>query len=154
GRRRAARRRRRHPPSPGRGAAAGQIPPQALVFLSPSGVASRLAICGNPLEFVHEGLAMNVQTPAAQKPGFSAEEWTLRVGLAGCYRIFDHSGWSEVIMNHITVRVPGPEHHFLINPYGLTYAEVTASNLVKIDLNGKIIGHSDWPVNPAGFVIH
>ena len=57
-------------------------------------------------------------------------------------------------MNHITVRVPGPGHHFLINPYGLTYDEVTASNLVKIDLEGKIVGHSEWPVNPAGFVIH
>ena len=97
---------------------------------------------------------MNVQTPAARKAGISDEEWRLRVDLAGCYRIFDHLGWSETIMNHITVRVPGPEHHFLINPYGLTYDEVTASNLVKIDLHGKIIGHSDWPVNPAGFVIH
>lgn len=98
---------------------------------------------------------MNIQTLAAEKKaGVNAEEWRLRVDLAGCYRIFDHLGWSETIMNHITVRVPGPEHHFLINPYGLTYDEVTASNLVKIDLQGKIVGHSDWPVNPAGFVIH
>jgi len=57
-------------------------------------------------------------------------------------------------MNHLTVRIPGPEHHFLINPYGLTYDEVTASNLVKIDMQGNIVGHSDWPINPAGFVIH
>lgn len=84
----------------------------------------------------------------------SAEERRLRVELAGCYRIYDHLGWSEVIMNHLTVRIPGPEHHFLINPYGLTYDEVTASNLVKIDLQGNIIGRSEWPVNPAGFVIH
>ena len=77
---------------------------------------------------------MSVQellTPSRQT--ISQEEWRLRVDLAGCYRIFDHLGWSEVIMNHITVRVPGPGHHFLINPYGLTYDEVTASNLVKID---------------------
>jgi ribulose-5-phosphate 4-epimerase/fuculose-1-phosphate aldolase len=91
---------------------------------------------------------------AARNPAISAEEWRLRVDLAGAYRIFDHLGWSEVIMNHLTVRVQGPEHHFLINPYGLTYDEITASNLVKIDLQGNIVGHSDWPVNPAGFVIH
>jgi ribulose-5-phosphate 4-epimerase/fuculose-1-phosphate aldolase len=99
--------------------------------------------------------AMNVQTTAATRhPGISEEEWRLRVDLAGAYRIYDHLGWSEVIMNHLTVRVPGPEHHFLINPYGLTYDEITASNLVKIDLKGNVIGHSDWPINPAGFVIH
>lgn len=84
----------------------------------------------------------------------SSEEWRLRVALAGCYRIFDHLGWSEVIMNHITIRLPGPGHFFLINPYGLTYDEVTASNLVKIDTDGNIVGYSEWPVNPAGFIIH
>jgi ribulose-5-phosphate 4-epimerase/fuculose-1-phosphate aldolase len=84
----------------------------------------------------------------------SAEEWALRVDLAACYRVFDYLGWTEMIFNHITMRVPGPEHHFLINPFGLHYSEVTASNLVKIDLDGKIVGHSDYPVNPAGFVIH
>jgi len=81
-------------------------------------------------------------------------EWQLRQDLAACYRIFDHLGWVEMIYNHITVRIPGPEHHFLINPFGLMYREVTASNLVKIDLEGRIIGASAWPVNPAGFVIH
>ncbi len=84
----------------------------------------------------------------------SAEEWALRVALAACYRIVDHLGWTELIYNHITLRLPGPERHFLINPYGLWYNEVTASNLVKIDLAGNIIGRSEWPVNPAGFVIH
>ena len=83
-----------------------------------------------------------------------AEEWALRVQLAACYRMVDHLGWTELIYNHITMRVPGPEHHFLINPYGLWYDEVTASNLVKIDLEGNIIGESPWPVNPAGFIIH
>jgi ribulose-5-phosphate 4-epimerase/fuculose-1-phosphate aldolase len=77
-----------------------------------------------------------------------------RVQLAAAYRIFDYLGWTELIYNHITLRLPGPERHFLINPFGLRYAEVTASNLVKIDLEGKVVGKSDWPVNPAGFTIH
>jgi len=83
-----------------------------------------------------------------------AAEWKQRVDLAACYRIFDHLGWTEMIFNHITVRVPGPERHFLINPFGLTYREVTASNLVKIDIDGRPVGPSAHPVNPAGFVIH
>ncbi len=87
-------------------------------------------------------------------PGYSPEEWALRVELAACYHLFDYLGWIEMIFNHITMRVPGPEHHFLINPFGLHYSEVTPQNLVKIDLDGKIVGHSDYPVNPAGFVIH
>jgi ribulose-5-phosphate 4-epimerase/fuculose-1-phosphate aldolase len=81
-------------------------------------------------------------------------EADLRRDLAACYRIFDHLGWVELIYNHITVKVPGPEHHFLINPFGLMYCEVTASNLVKIDLEGRIVGKSAYPVNPAGFVTH
>ncbi len=99
---------------------------------------------------------MTVSVRRAADPAelYSAEEWALRLDLAAAYRVFDHLGWSEIVMNHITVRVPGPEHHFLINPYGLRYDEVTASNLVKIDLEGRIVGHSDYPVNPAGFVIH
>lgn len=101
---------------------------------------------------------MNAPTPlrkmGTRPTQFSAEEWELRQELAAAYRIVDHMGWSMVIFNHITVRVPGPEHHFLINPYGLRYDEVTASNLVKIDLKGNIIGNADWPVNPAGFTIH
>jgi ribulose-5-phosphate 4-epimerase/fuculose-1-phosphate aldolase len=87
-------------------------------------------------------------------PAIAAEEWQLRVQLAACYRLFDHLGWTEMIFNHISMRVPGPEHHFLINPFGLHYSEVTASNLVKIDLDGTIVGPSAYPVNPAGFVIH
>jgi ribulose-5-phosphate 4-epimerase/fuculose-1-phosphate aldolase len=82
------------------------------------------------------------------------QERALRVELASCYRLLDYLGWTEMIFNHITMRVPGPNHHFLINPFGLHYSEVTASNLVKIDLDGRIVGHSDYPVNPAGFVIH
>ena len=81
-------------------------------------------------------------------------EWALRVELAACYRIFAMLGWTELIYNHVTVRIPGPQRHFLINPFGLHYSEVTASNLVRIDLDGRVVGHSDWPVNPAGFTIH
>jgi ribulose-5-phosphate 4-epimerase/fuculose-1-phosphate aldolase len=84
----------------------------------------------------------------------NATEREARVQLAAAYRIFDHLGWTELIYNHITLRLPGPERHFLINPFGLRYAEVTASNLVKIDLEGKVVGKSAWPVNPAGFTIH
>jgi ribulose-5-phosphate 4-epimerase/fuculose-1-phosphate aldolase len=86
--------------------------------------------------------------------GITAEEWALRIQLAACYRIFDLLGWTEYIFNHITLRVPGPEKHFLINPFGLWYSEVTASNLVKIDLDGNTVGKSEYPVNKAGFVIH
>ena len=82
------------------------------------------------------------------------DENALRVELAACYRIFAMLGWTELIYNHITVRVPGPDLHFLINPFGLRFDEVTAGNLVKIDLEGRIIGESEWPVNPAGFTLH
>ncbi|HLS55792.1 MAG TPA: class II aldolase/adducin family protein [Zeimonas sp.] len=86
--------------------------------------------------------------------GIDAGEWALRVELAACYRILALLGWTELIYNHITVRIPGPERHFLINPFGLHYSEVCASNLVRIDLAGNVVGGSDWPVNPAGFTIH
>ena len=83
-------------------------------------------------------------------------ERELRKQLAAAYRIFDHLGWTELalIYGHITVRLPGPQRHFLINPFGLRYDEVTASNLVKIDLDGNLVEPSPWPVNPAGFIIH
>jgi ribulose-5-phosphate 4-epimerase/fuculose-1-phosphate aldolase len=81
-------------------------------------------------------------------------EHALRVQLAGTYRVFAMLGWTELIYNHITVRVPGTHSHFLINPFGLHYTEVTASNLVKIDVDGKVLDGSPHPVNPAGFVVH
>jgi ribulose-5-phosphate 4-epimerase/fuculose-1-phosphate aldolase len=83
----------------------------------------------------------------------SPEEWRLRQELACAYRLFDHFGWHELIYNHITVRVPSESRHFLINPFGLMYREVTASNLVKIDIDGDIV-MGEHPVNRAGFVIH
>lgn len=90
----------------------------------------------------------------ARPAGFSPEEWSARVQLAAAYRIFNHLGWTELIYNHISLRLPGPETHFLINPFGLHYSEVTASNLLKIDLAGNIVGRAEWPFNPAGFTPH
>jgi len=86
------------------------------------------------------------------------DEWAARVELAACYRIFAMLGWTEMIYNHITVRVPttasGDEKQFLINPFGLHYSEVTASNLVKINLKGEVLDGSKHRINPAGFVVH
>ena len=109
-------------------------------------------------------------------PGFHPDEWTARVQLAACYRVFAMLGWVEMIYNHITVRLPdsvtgatggastatagaAKSPQFLINPFGLHYSEVTASNLIKIDLAGNKIAtpgqpESPWPVNPAGFTVH
>ena len=93
-------------------------------------------------------------TQLKPKEEYSAEEWQARLDLAACYRIFDNLGWSESIYNHISVAVPGEEGAFLINPFGLLYEEVTASNLVKIDVEGNNIGGSPYPVNKAGFTQH
>lgn len=84
----------------------------------------------------------------------SATEKELRQQLAACYRIFDYMGWSEMIYNHITVKLPGDKEHFLINPYGLHYSEVKASNLVKVDIQGNIVEETPYAVNPAGMIIH
>lgn len=85
--------------------------------------------------------------------GWEADEYAARVDLAAAYRLFAALGWHELIYNHITVKIPGTEH-FLINPFGLMYREVTASNLVKVDIEGHIIDDSIYPINPAGFVVH
>ncbi len=84
--------------------------------------------------------------------GYSKGEWKVRQTLASCYHLFDYLGWNDSIFNHISVRVPGADRLFLINPFGLNYAEVTASNLVKVDLDGRAVGQHD--VNYAGFLIH
>ena len=86
--------------------------------------------------------------------GMNEEEWQVRLELAALYRAFDWFGWTELIFNHITARVPGSDHHYLINPYGLWYSEVTATNLVKVDAKGDTIDGTKAPVNKAGFVIH
>lgn len=84
----------------------------------------------------------------------SESEQRLRVDLAACYRLVALHGWDDLVFTHISVRIPGPEHHFLINPYGMLFEEITASSLVKVDSAGNILEPSDYPVNPAGFVIH
>src|SRR5204862_8097273 len=81
-------------------------------------------------------------------------EWNQRVNLAACYRLIAHYGWDDLVFTHISARVPGPEHQFLINPYGMTFDEITASSLVKIDLAGNKVMGSPFEINPAGFTIH
>lgn len=88
------------------------------------------------------------------KDSVSADEWQLRCDLAACYRLVALYGWSDLVFTHISARVPGPEHHFLINPYGLMFDEITASSLVKVDDRCNKVIDSPFPVNPAGFVIH
>ena len=84
----------------------------------------------------------------------SPEEWQLRIDLAACYRLVAAYGWSDLVFTHISARIPGPDHHFLINPYGLMFDEITASSLVKVDQQCNKLIDSPFPVNPAGFVIH
>jgi ribulose-5-phosphate 4-epimerase/fuculose-1-phosphate aldolase len=88
------------------------------------------------------------------KAQVSAEEWQLRIDLAACYRLVALFGWDDLVFTHISARVPGPEHHFLINPYGMLFDEITASSLVKVDQECRYILESPYPVNPAGFTIH
>ncbi len=100
-------------------------------------------------------MAVALETRAPSLKGkISEAEWQVRVDLAATYRLVHHYGWDDMIFTHISARVPGPEHHFLINPYGMLFDEITASSLVKIDLDGNKVEESEWPVNPAGFTIH
>src|SRR5215468_12423809 len=88
------------------------------------------------------------------KPDVSPEEWQVRVDLAAAYRLVALFGWDDLVFTHLSARVPGPEHHFLINPYGMLFGEITASSLVKVDLQGKKVMESPYEINPAGFTIH
>jgi ribulose-5-phosphate 4-epimerase/fuculose-1-phosphate aldolase len=84
----------------------------------------------------------------------SAEEWKIRVDLAAAYRLIAHYGWDDLIFTHLSARIPGPEHHFLLNPYNLMFEEVTASSLVKVDVEGHAVEPTPFITNPAGFTIH
>lgn len=84
----------------------------------------------------------------------SDAEWQARVDLAALYRLVAVHGWDDMIFTHISARIPGPEHHFLINPYGMFFGEMTASALVKVDLDGNVIDKTPYFINPAGFTIH
>lgn len=93
-------------------------------------------------------------TDSSVREQVSAAEWQQRVALAACYRLVAHFKWDDLVFTHISARVPGAEHHFLINPYGMLFDEITASSLVKVDLQGKKVLDSPFEINPAGFTIH
>src|SRR5580704_10501159 len=97
---------------------------------------------------------MSATPSATVRSRVSPEEWSARVDLAACYRLVAHYRWDDLIFTHISAKVPGPEKHFLINPYGQLFDEISASSLVKIGLDGNAVSESRYPVNPAGFVIH
>ena len=97
---------------------------------------------------------MNTTACHTIKDSVSQQEWKLRQDLAACYNLVAHYGWDDLIFTHISARVSGPEHHFLINPFGLMFDEITASSLVKVDLNGEKVIASEYDINPAGFTIH
>lgn len=101
---------------------------------------------------------MNLNDPSGTTLGRPAHvgeaEWALRVQLAQCYHLVDFLGWTEMIFNHISVRVPGPEHHYLVNPFGLNYDEVTPANLLKVSIDGQLVEPSEHAPNPAGFALH
>ena len=95
-----------------------------------------------------------VASAAARKPSMHPAEWEQRINLAACYRLVEHFGWTDLIYTHISARVPGEPGHFLLNRFGLLFDEVTASNLIKVDLDGNLIEEPDAPMHRAGFVIH
>jgi ribulose-5-phosphate 4-epimerase/fuculose-1-phosphate aldolase len=100
-------------------------------------------------------MTLNARQGLPPCPEFmDADEWALRLELAACYRVFHHLRWTEGIFNHISARIQGPDHHYLINPFGLLHSEVTASNLIRVDLDGKPVRPTPYSINVAGFVIH
>ena len=99
-------------------------------------------------------MSVVAESVPSRKGQVSPEEWAVRVDLAAAYRLVAQFGWEDLVFTHITARVPGAEDQFLINPYGQFFDEITASSLVKIDMNGHKLDDSPFPVNPAGFVIH
>jgi ribulose-5-phosphate 4-epimerase/fuculose-1-phosphate aldolase len=101
-----------------------------------------------------EECAMDGNVAPTLKGKVSAEEWEARVNCAALYRLVALHGWDDMIFTHISMRLPGPDHHFLINPYGFFFEEITASSLVKIDLEGNVLEPTPYMINPAGFTIH
>jgi ribulose-5-phosphate 4-epimerase/fuculose-1-phosphate aldolase len=99
-------------------------------------------------------MSSTITTTSAVKAGVGAEEWEARVNLAAAYRLVALYGWDDLVFTHISARVPGSEHHFLVNPYGMMFEEITASSLVKVDLDGRKVMDSPFEINPAGFTIH
>jgi ribulose-5-phosphate 4-epimerase/fuculose-1-phosphate aldolase len=99
-------------------------------------------------------MSSTTQEKSSIRERVSKEEWQARVDLAAAYRLVAHYGWDDLIFTHISARVPGPEHHFLINPYGMMFEEIKASSLVKVELDGTIVSETSYIINPAGFTIH
>ncbi|HTX05597.1 MAG TPA: class II aldolase/adducin family protein [Steroidobacteraceae bacterium] len=97
---------------------------------------------------------MERERTASVRQQVSAAEWAMRVDLAAAYRLVALYGWDDLVFTHVSARVPAPEHHFLINPYGMLFEEITASSLVKVDLDGRKVMDSPYEINPAGFTIH
>jgi ribulose-5-phosphate 4-epimerase/fuculose-1-phosphate aldolase len=112
----------------------------------------------NRVESINRGVADAKVLDSVEIPSLegkvSDEEWAIRVDLACAYRMVAHYGWDDLIFTHLSARIPGPEHHFLLNPYNLMFEEVTASSLVKVDVNGNPVDPTPFITNPAGFTIH
>ncbi len=110
------------------------------------------------VEKINSGMADLAPLQSVEIPSLegkvSEAEWKIRVDLAAAYRLVAHHGWDDLIFTHLSARIPGPEHHFLLNPYNLMFEEVTASSLVKVDMNGLPVEPSPFITNPAGFTIH
>jgi len=112
----------------------------------------------NRVDKINQGVGDATPLSSVEIPSLegkvSDEEWAIRVDLACAYRMVAHYGWDDLIFTHLSARVPGPEHHFLLNPYNLMFEEVTASSLVKVDASGNPVEPTPFITNPAGFVIH
>src|ERR687893_56013 len=112
----------------------------------------------NPVDNINRGMENLKALEAVELPSLEgkvgAEEWKIRVDLAAAYRLVAYFGWDDLIFTHLSARIPGPEHHFLLNPYNLMFEEVTASSLVKVDMNGHPVAETPFITNPAGFTIH
>ena len=112
----------------------------------------------NRVDDINRGMAGMTALESVEIPSLkdkvSAEEWAIRVDLAAAYRLIAHYGWDDLIFTHLSARIPGPEHHFLLNPYNLMFEEVTASSLIKVDTDGNPVEPTPFITNPAGFTIH
>ena len=112
----------------------------------------------NRVDSINRGITELTRLESVEIPSLegkvSDEEWQIRIDLACAYRMIAHYGWDDLIFTHLSARIPGPEHHFLLNPYNLMFEEVTASSLVKVDVNGNAVDPTLFITNPAGFTIH
>ena len=112
----------------------------------------------NRVESINRGMSSAIPLEGVEIPSLedkvSEEEWAIRVDLACAYRMVAHYGWDDLIFTHLSARIPGPQHHFLLNPYNLMFEEVTASSLIKVDVQGNPVEPTPFITNPAGFTIH